>query len=222
MAPALKRLIPWRVRTLAQRLQYAAEDRWLGLWTRPLPLPRSVAHKRVLLLGASVGQAWRLQLVFTHLSALAAYQFDKTPLVERALAARPDGVIIKECAAYFPRSQLGLDAVQAWVERLQGAGIATALATVVPVTREHAARVPGRAEGLWAFNDGLRELCAARGIPLLDLEQALRSSSSERYLAPGLDSGDGLHLARTTYRTRLDPLIPPLLLRLFPPRGAGG
>jgi hypothetical protein len=89
------------------------------------------------------------------------------------------------------------------------------LATVVPVTRSHAKDRPGRAEGLWAFNDWLRELCVSEGLALLDLEAALRTSASDRHLDDRLDSGDGLHLSRKTYRGYMDSLIPPLLLRAF-------
>jgi lysophospholipase L1-like esterase len=89
------------------------------------------------------------------------------------------------------------------------------LATVVPVTRGHAAAEPGRAEAVWAFNDWLRELAEASGVPLLDLEAALRCSTADRHLDEQLASPDGLHLRRAAYRTRLDPLILPLLLRTF-------
>lgn len=217
---AIKRRLPWRARALLDRAAFRAGDLVLGAVTRPLPLPEAVRGRQVLFLGASVGRDWRLHLVFPRIRTLAAYQFDKSGLVERALAERPDGVILKECAAYFPPDRAAeREQVLGWTARLQEAGVAVALATVVPVTRAHAAQVPGRAEGLWAYNDWLRGVCRQRGIPLLDLEEALRESPQERYLLGEVHSGDGLHLSRATYRTRLDPLIPPLLLRMF---AAGG
>ena len=218
MLSSIKKVVPWRVRDRLSRWRFAAENRALSLVTRPVPLPVSVAHREVLFLGASVGRDWRLHLVFPTIETLTAYQFDKGELVERAVQRAPDAVIIKECAAYFPPKRPHAEQIPAWVERLRGAGIRPALATVVPVTREHARLVPGRAEGLWEVNDWLRDFARAEGVPLLDLEEALRISADERYLRDGLDSGDGLHLRRATYRERLDGLVPPLLLRTFEQR----
>ena len=217
----LKALIPWRVRNAGEVLRRKAEDRLLSLVTRRIPLPASVADKRLMFLGASVGRDWRLHLVFPNIRARAAYQFDKGELVARCLAGPvPDGVIIKECAAYFPckPEQVGREVwVRRWVDDLRGRGVRVALATVVPVTAEHADRVPGRDGELWAFNDWVRGFCQERGVPLLDLEAALRCSPEDRSLRPDLHSGDGLHLSRAAYRRHLDPLIPPLMLRMFTP-----
>jgi hypothetical protein len=191
------------------------KDRWLALTIRRVLLPEAVARRRVVLLGASVGKAWRLHVGFPNFRALDHYAFDKGPILERALASRPDAIVIKECAAYFPDGGVDRNLVRGWVERIRGASIHPVLATVVPVTRDHAARAPGRVEAIWAFNDWLRELGAAEQIPILDLEAALRCSAEDRHLDDALDSGDGLHLLPSTYRDRLDPLIAPLLLRVF-------
>jgi len=223
IASFIKRGLPGRVRGALEQAELRVGDLVQGAVTRELPLPESVRHKRVLLLGASVARAWRLHLVFPRVRTLTAYQFDKSALVRRALALHPHGVILKECAAYFPPDRTRERArLVSWTATLREAGVAVALATVLPVTRAHAARVPGRAEGLWAFNDWLRALCQERAIPLLDLEEALRESPERRYLQEGVHAGDGLHLSRATYRTRLDPLIPPLLLRMFATRRVAG
>jgi len=179
-----------------------------------------VAGRRVIFIGASVGKAWRLPLVFPNIQMLDIYQFDKTPLVEQAIAARPDGVIIKECAAYFPEPGPGEagsyeEQVRGWVARLGEAGVRVALATVVPVTREHARDQPGRGSGILAFNHWLRGLANDQQIPLLDLEAALCRGPEDRHLDERWHSGDGLHLSKEAYRRTLDALIPPLLLRLF-------
>jgi hypothetical protein len=205
----------WRIHAALGWGKDRIEDTLLSFVTRRVPLPASVADKRIILVGASVGRAWRLHLVFPNVRALALYEFDKSPLVRRAIADRPDAIIIKECAAYFPSDGVRRDLVASWVQQIRAADIRPVLATVVPVTRGHALRHPGRAEAIWEFNDHLRELAAAQQVPLLDLEAAVRSSARERYLDDGLDTGDGLHLARATYRRHLDSLIPPLLLRTF-------
>jgi hypothetical protein len=174
----------------------------------------------VLVLGASVAKAWRLHRLFPNVRALELYQFDKTPLLEQAVEQRPDAAVIKHCAAYFPGDEGRRRLVGGWLDQLRGAGIRPALATVAPVTRQHADRVPGRAEGLWAYNDWLRTLADEQQVPLLDLEAALRCSAADRHLQPRLDGGDGLHLNRRAYREVLDSLIPPLLLRIFTPADA--
>lgn len=198
-----------------ERARDRATDLALSVVTRRVPLPPQVAEKRVVFIGASVAKDWRLHLAFPRIETLVTYEFDKSPLVEQALGLRPDAIVIKECAAYFPGSGVSRELVQGWVRRIREAGVRPALATVVPVTREHAARKPGRAEGLWAFNDWLRALGENEGVPLLDLEAALRCSAADRHLDDRLDSGDGLHLTRRTYRRQMDGLIPPLLLRIF-------
>jgi hypothetical protein len=204
-------MIRWRVKGALDW----SRDRVLSLIVPRVPLPASVVDKRIVFIGASVGRAWRLHLVFPRIRTCACYAFDKSSLVREAIAERPDAVIIKECAAYFPSPQVDLPLVERWVRQIREAAIAPVLATVVPVTRGHALTHPGRAEAIAAFNDQLRDLAAAQRIPLLDLEAALRASAADRHLADGLDAGDGLHLAFATYRRHLDSLIPPLLLRTF-------
>ena len=70
--------------------------------------------KRVILIGASVGRAWdfpdlparlgRDDYVFEY---NGVYEFDKTPALMKLFNRKqdkPDAIIIKECAAYFPRN----------------------------------------------------------------------------------------------------------------------
>ena len=208
-------MIPWRIRQAIRFAQDTTQELLLSIVTPKLPLPRDLAAKRVTFIGASVGKAWRLHLVVPNIRALTAYQFDKSPLVRRAIAARPDAILIKECAAYFPADGVNRDLVARWVQQIRAGRIEPLLATVVPVTAQHAARFPGRAEALWQFNDWLRSYTAAEDVPLLDLEAALRVSEEDRHLDPRFAASDGLHLERATYRQHLDPLILPLLLRAF-------
>ena len=218
---SIKRLVPWRLRQLLSAVKESGRDRALALVTPTIPLPPSVAHKRVVLVGASVGKDWRLHVPFPGLETLDIYQFDKTPAVAEALARRPDLVILKQCAAYFPLDdpEQGEELVVGWVRTVRAAGVKAALATVVPVTRTHAANQPGRAEGLWEFNRWVRRFAGEQQVPLLDLEAAVRCSAVDRHLDDALHNGDGLHLGWRTYREHLDSLIPPLLLRAFSGEG---
>jgi len=210
------RRVAERVRAVAERVREKLEDRLLALSTPRIPLPPRIAEKRVIVVGASVAKAWRLHLRFPRLRTLDLYQFDKSPSIARAIAARPDAILIKECAAYFPSDGVDPALVERWLDEIRRAGIVPMLATVVPVTAAHAASAPGRAPALWVFNDWLRELAEREAIPLLDLEAALRVSAEDRHLSERLADPDGLHLPRETYRDVLDALIPPLLLRAFP------
>jgi hypothetical protein len=187
-----------------------------SLTMRKIPLPKRIAQKKIIFIGASVGQSWNLPLVFPNIKTMAVYQFDKTSAIQQAIAEKPDVIILKECAAYFPSPQVQRDLVRNWIVEIRHHGVIPALATVVPVTHQHAQRVPGRIESIWKFNDWLREYAKEKKIALLDLEKALSISASDRHLAPRLDSGDGLHLNREAYRDVLDYLIPPFLVELFP------
>lgn len=186
------------------------------------------AATKVVLLGASVGQEWevggmpkRLGNNRFQFEAVQAWQFDKTEALEEVLMRpkrkfkptksylkgffepapmKPDVVIIKECAAYFPGDLARFKSlVQKWVASIKASGKKPALATVVPVTSDHARRKPGRIEAIRAYNDWIRELAAAEKLPLIDLEAALREDATGRLLKAEYTSGDGLHLNRKAY-----------------------
>jgi hypothetical protein len=190
---------------------------------------------RVLLLGASVGDAWnfsewpmRMHRDDYAMEMVAEYAFDKTNALEEIFMRprrkfrltrtylrgffepgprKPDILIIKECAAYFPgnlETYKGL--VKSWVRQCREAGIKPVLATVVPVTQEHAQGRPGRLEGILAYNDWVRAYSKENNIGLLDLEAALRIGDSDRSLRTDLTSGDGLHLNTNAYAI-LDNLL---------------
>lgn len=184
--------------------------------------------KRVLLIGASIGQAWQLQEMPLRLKdenhifeSVAAWQYDKTDALEEILMRPrrklyftrtyikgffqpapklPNVIIIKECASYFPGDQtLYQELIKKWVERIQRAEIRVILATVAPVTRDRAAKREGQIESIWQFNDWIRAYAEKEGFVLLDLESALRKSPRERFLQDDLTSGDGQHLNKKAY-----------------------
>jgi len=183
---------------------------------------------RVEILGASVSRQWRVEefgqrtgMTGVEVRARQEYDFDKTKLLRGLLAepSRPDAVVIKECAAYFPGDGAKYQRlVEGWVGELRSAGIRPVLATSTPVTQ----RMPlwiyakqlikryvlrtaytdndKRLEELLAYNDWVRAYAVKQNIPLLDLEKAVRTSPADRALKPEFTSGDGLHLSAAAYR----------------------
>jgi hypothetical protein len=198
--------------------------------------PTTMANsRRVVLLGASIGQEWNLPELPQRMNerrytfeALQAWEYDKSEIVEETLMRparkfrptrsylsgffRPspqpaDVIILKECSSYFPSDlHRNKELIQHWVQEIRQKNITAMLATVVPVTRERAQRNPGKQEGIREFNDWVREYAQQQGLPLLDLERALRADNKERYLRDELTSGDGSHLNRKAYDI-LDKLL---------------
>ncbi len=202
---------------------------------------RAPTVMKVELLGASIGRQWRLdefaQRTNRHefkLSARQEYDFDKGRLLREVLAEkdRPDAVIIKECAAYFPGDVAKYQTMtDSWVVELRKAGIRPVLATSSPVTE----RLPTwtyakqlikryilrrdyvdndkRLRDVWTYNDFVRRYAAENKIPLLDIERAVRISDQNRALRPEFTSGDGLHLNATAYQA-LDRALEETLIDL--------
>lgn len=187
-----------------------------------------VNKRHVVLIGASVGKGWdlagmpaRTGLKGTTLESVVVYDFDKSGAVDDILLRPkrrfrptrtylkgffqpaplvPDTVILKECAAYFPGDLSAYEAMlQRWVMQMRGKKVRVVVATVVPVTREHAAGRPGRIDSIRQFNDWVRVFASREKLDLLDMEAALVEAGGERFLAREFTSGDGLHLNRTAY-----------------------
>lgn len=182
----------------------------------------------IVLVGASIGQAWRLgdwparvhAGCFTA-ESVAAWQFDKTEAIEELLIRpavkfrlsrsyvrswflprprKPDLLILKECSSYFPGDlRTYRESIRRWVAQLEARGVRVMLATVVPVTRARARQSLGKQEALVAFNQWLREVARQQRMPLLDLEAAVRAEGEGSYLRDDLTSGDGTHLNRSAY-----------------------
>lgn len=191
-----------------ERIKDIAQSQSLRLITRQLPLPPEVKDWRIAFCGASVGAAWRLKFVFPTIQLYTEYDFDKSKIIQRAIADGADAIMLKECAAYFPAHRDDFPRYRDWIEEIKGAQIAPIMVTVVPVTHQHAAEHPGRIEAIHRFNDQIRSYAQEKNVALLDLEKALRISLNDRYLKEEFDNGDGLHLCYQTYRSSLDHLIP--------------
>jgi hypothetical protein len=165
----------------------------------------------------------RTRSVGYEFEAVQAWQYDKSEMLGEVLM-RPerkfhltrtylrgffqplpqpaDIIVLKECSAYFP-GDISLkrqkEFVEHWVREIRERNIRVVLATAVPVTRQRAAKDPGKQEGVLAFNDWVREYARTNGFVLLDLEAATRADDRERYLRDDFAIDDGSHLNRKAY-----------------------
>jgi len=201
----------------------------------------------VILIGASIGQGWHLAEWPTRVNApgftaesIAVWQFDKSEAVEEVLLrpgrkfrptrtylrslfqpppTKPDIVILKECSSYFPGNpRVYQDSVRDWVRQLRAHNIQVILATVAPVTRTREERDPGKQESLLAYNRWVREYAREQGLPVLDLESAVRTQEGGSYLRDEFTSGDGTHLNATAYAV-LDRTLQSTLCEIHPVSG---
>ena len=166
---------------------------------------------------ASVGENWNINGHFPNLdiAVYAEYQFDKGNIIRDTLQNnKPDIMIIKECAAYFP-PETSMDAYKDliidWVNLCRDSGVIPILTTVVPIDPNNPANWGGRLESILEFNDWIRSYCVSENISVLDLEAALRVSQDNRILNPAYDSGDGLHPNDLAYTEKLDYILLPAL-----------
>ncbi len=184
---------------------------------------------RIVLIGASIGQAWdlphfpqRAQQTDYAFEMIPVYAFDKSRALDEVLIRprrifhanwsylksllrpapqKPDAIVLKECSSYFPGDLREQQRlIGGWVGRIRAAGIQPMLATVVPVTQARAERDKGKMAMVRAYNDWVRQYARENTIPLLDLEQALRVDGSERYLRDEYAVEDGSHLNAQGYR----------------------
>ena len=202
--------------------------------------------KHVVLLGASVGHDWKIETLPERLKQTGAaqgyrfeyvgeYAFDKTEALMKILQRKqnkPDAIIIKECAAYFPGGlRQYQELMKGWVKACKNAGVVPVPTTVVPVVssknktikervKDFIKTILGRPttsshrEGIFQYNDWIREYAAQEGLTVLDLEAPLRTSQDDRSLRVDLHSGDGLHLNSNAYEI-LDAVVVPTLDRAF-------
>lgn len=203
-------------------------------------------NKHIVLLGASVGHDWNIESLPERLQQAGAvkgyrfeyvgeYAFDKTEALMKILQRkqnRPDAILIKECAAYFPGDlRQYQELMKGWIKECKKAGVIPIPTTVVPVVssknkalkdrfKDFIKTLLGRPttatqlEGIVQYNDWLKEYAAQEGLTVLDLEAPLRVSQVDRSLRVDLHSGDGLHLNAKAY-AMLDVTVGPALDRAF-------
>ena len=139
---------------------------------------------------------------------------------------RPDVIILKECAVYFPgdlEKYKGL--MKEWIADCRQAGVIPIPTTVVPVVRESGIVTLGkdliksiigrpisgkRLEEILQYNDWIKTYAINEKLKVLDLEAVVRISREDRSLRLDLHSGDGIHLNAAGYAL-LDKIVIPTL-----------
>lgn len=188
--------------------------------------PREAGAKYIVLVGASVGKNWKFTAIPERLHLgegivfgyRCKYDFDKSKEID-ILTKLPNlvsVVIIKECAAYFPRElNSSKRMIVEWVNKLHSRNIIPLLATVIPVTYDHDTKNPGKFDSLLNYNDFIREYCEKESIQILDLEKATRNNENDRHLKEEYAEPDGLHLNKRAYDEALDKIAAEIIENLL-------
>ena len=193
--------------------------------------------KHIVLLGASVGKAWDIsqlpERIGNHeytFEYVGEYSFDKTEKLMNILYRKqnkPDAIIIKECAAFFPGNLKAYqDLIIKWVEPCRKENVVPILTTVVPVVDTFPLRMflinllhkklyyPNNVlKSIIIFNDWIKEFAKKENLVVLDLESAVRISNRNRHLRNNFAKKDGLHLNDKAYK-KLDKIIIPTLNKI--------
>lgn len=180
-------------------------------------------NRYIAFIGASIGRDWKLEQLPERQPDLKdvailfwpEYQFDKTRIVDHVMKIpiKPDAILIKECAAYFPLNieQAGKEYLD-WFELLKKNNLKAVAVTTVPVTISNEKQNPGRAESIYAFNSFLK----LSGEKVYDLVPTLSDpQSGGMFLQESLAQEDGLHLNQKAYKL-LDRSLADFLIENMP------
>ena len=200
-------------------------------------------RKHVVLLGASVGEGWKIESLPERINQgdyaryrfeyAGDYQFDKTQTLRKILQRKqdkPDAIILKECAAYFPGDFERYQALmKSWIKECRDAGVIPVPTTVIPVAKATSLRAitkdlvrpllgkatsSVRLKALLHYNDWIKSYAKQEKLTVLDLESPLRISAEDWSLRADLHSGDGLHLNAQAY-SLLDRIVIPVIDQAF-------
>lgn len=167
-------------------------------------------HKKkyIVFIGASIGRDWHLEelpnrqpsLHDTDIIYWPEYKFDKKKIIEHVLKIpiKPELLLLKECAAYFPRGEKeSIKELKRWFGLLEESDIKSVAVTTVPVTNNHdPGKYVGRAESIAHYNKLLRQA----EFDLFDIATVLASEkTAEQSLAMQYAVADGLHLNDKAY-----------------------
>lgn len=180
-------------------------------------------NRYIVFIGASIGRDWKIEQLPERQPALKdvailfwpEYQFDKTRIVDHVMKIpiKPDAILIKECAAYFPLNieQAGKEYLD-WFELLKKNNLKAVAVTTVPVTISNEKQNPGRAESIYAFNSFLK----SSGEKVYDLVPTLSDpQTGGMFLQESLAQEDGLHLNQKAYKL-LDRSLADFLIENMP------
>ncbi len=201
-----------------------------------------IKKKHVILLGASIGHDWKIESLPERLNGAAQrysfeyvgeYQYNKSQSLRDILnrkQMRPDAVILKECATYFPGNFAEYqELMKYWIRDCKKAGVIPIPATVLPVLKQNSltsrvkdvlklvlGRPPASAQlkQINQYNDWIKSYATCESLTVLDLEEPVRISPNDRSLRIDFQSGDGLHLNRAAY-DRLDKTLITALDHVF-------
>jgi len=174
----------------------------------------------IVFIGASIGRDWKLEELYERQPSTRdiailywpEYKFNKKDIIDHVLKIpiKPKMVLLKECAAYFPRDEKkSIDEIADWFISLNKAGIKPVAMTTVPVTRIHDKLQIGRADSIYQYNNLIRQ----SKLDLLDLAIILGvKSDSGKFLIDKFANEDGLHLNSDAYFA-LDQALVEFLIR---------
>lgn len=205
----------WRLALLALWLLAGLQQCKKSDENIPKELPEDLRDAAVVFVGASITENWDFDRYFPgyDFSKVIHFDWDKTQAWDSVREARPDIVVVKECAAYFyaeggtPLAEFE-NSIREMVERIRESGALPVLCTTIPVDVGHGGCSQAQLDDLRAFNGWLRGYCSDRNIALLDYEQ--RIADSQGQLPGACHDGDGLHPNSAGYDL-LSPMVIPTL-----------
>jgi hypothetical protein len=182
-----------------------------------------ISNKKILLLGASIGQYWYINEYFNFIESLAVYRFNKTDALKeyldsQGLQEKPDAVILKECAAFihsdseeFSNKFMNYKKIyKDMIQIVRKNNILPIAATVCPVVYKG-----NHLDNILKFNDWMRVYAENNELPIIDIEKAVRISVNDRRLREEISQKDGLHLNRKAYEEYLNPLLVEEIINAF-------
>ena len=177
-------------------------------------------------LAQRLGSAYRAQTIEVFNEGQPGEEAIDAPRRLRAALAqhRPEVVLLMEGTndLAFPddRSAAALEAIDNMLQIIQTAGAAPVLATIPPI---RASLLPAHAEPIPAFNQGVRSVAAARGVPLVDIHEVIASGrcSMGSGGSPPCLGPDGVHPTVEGYGLMADAFFDHIVRRYDRPAAAG-
>ena len=178
-------------------------------------------------LAQRLGSAYPAQTIRVFNEGLPGEEAVEAPPRLRAALARhrPEVVLLMEGTNDLEMpgersAAAALEAIDSMLQIVQAAGAAPVLATIPPIRAPLLSAQPAR---ILAFNDRVRSVAAARGVPLVDIHEVIasgRCSTGSGGSLPCLGP-DGLHPTVEGYGLMADAFFDHIVRRYDRPVGAG-